>query len=119
MNTSAFAPASICRARTELEANDVLTATPEVFCQSCESSPRTLVSDAAANTSTSLCFVSCATTGSPNDRLNIAARAIVGNRRVMSLLNMVMPAWLWIGGPVYTPEHCQSRWRRDECHVEA
>src|SRR5688572_26487756 len=53
MNTSATPPASICRASTELAANDNFTATPVEVSHCGASSPSTSVNDAAAKTSNS------------------------------------------------------------------
>src|SRR5204863_277704 len=53
MKTSTLPPASIWRASTELAANELLTGTLEVFVHAVDSSPTTLVNEAAAKTRTS------------------------------------------------------------------
>src|ERR1043165_2061887 len=93
MNTSALPPASICRASTELAANEVFTATPDCDCQLPDNSPSTSASEAAANTSSSGRFDSCAPTGSAA-RQTASTAAAPANRRNGFFIELPGHCWM-------------------------
>src|SRR6185295_4820329 len=110
MNTSALPPASICRANTELAAKDSFTCTPEVCAQFVDRSPSTFVKDAAANTSSSPRFCSCALAGRLAAPVVSNAAARTRNLRVETIMEH-RHRRLRTRGPLYTPVHRDCRRR--------